>query len=107
MTPRSELPALLFAATLLSGNLEAVTCEGIASLKLPDTSITLTRTVAAGEFSGPEAASQEAEFRKLPAFCRVQGVIRPSSDSNIEFEVWMPTSGWNGRYLGVGSGRGA
>ena len=102
-----ELPALLFAATLLSGNLEAVTCESIASLKLPDTSITMTRNVAAGEFSGPEntpTASQEAEFRKLPAFCRVQGVIRPSSDSNIDFEVWMPISGWNGRYLGVGNG---
>ncbi len=90
MKHRSELPALLVAATLLSGNLLAVTCEGIASLKLPDTSNMIARTVAAGEFSGPEStptAPQEAEFRKLPAFCRVQGVIRPSSDSNIEFEV--------------------
>ena len=107
MTRRPELPALLFAATLLTGNLLAGTCEGIAGLKLPDTSITIARIVAAGEFSGPEntaTASQEAEFRKLPAFCRVQGVIRPSSDSNIDFEVWMPISGWNGRYLGVGNG---
>ena len=107
MTCRSELPALLFAATLLTGNLLAGTCEGIAGLKLPDTSITIARIVAAGEFSGPEnaaTASQAAEFRKLPAFCRVQGVIRPSSDSNIDFEVWMPISGWNGRYLGVGNG---
>src|SRR5665213_1815635 len=107
MTLRSEVPALVFAATLLTGNLLAVTCEGIASLKLPDTSIMIARIVAAGEFSGPENAatpSQSAEFRKLPAFCRVQGVIRPSSDSNIDFEVSMPISGWNGRYLGVGNG---
>ena len=107
MMRRSELPALLFAATLLSGNLLAVTCESIASLKLPDTSIMIARTVPASEFSVPEStpnAAQEAEFRKLPAFCRVQGVIRPSSDSNIEFEVWLPSSGWNGRYLGVGNG---
>jgi feruloyl esterase len=40
----------------------------------------------------------------LPAFCRVQGVIRPSNDSHIEFEVWLPMSAWNGRYLGVGNG---
>ncbi len=107
MTCRPELPALFIAATLVTGNLLAGTCEGIAALKLPDTSITIARIVAAGEFSGSEnaaTASQAAEFRKLPAFCRVQGVIRPSSDSNINFEVWMPISGWNGRYLGVGNG---
>ena len=88
MTCRPELLALLFAATSLTGNLLAGTCEGITGLKLPDTSITIARIVAAGEFSGPEnaaTASQAAEFRKLPAFCRVQGVIRPSSDSNINF----------------------
>ena len=101
------VPVLFFAATLVTSNLLAGTCEGIVSVKLPDTTITIARTVPAGEFSGPEntvTASQEAEFKKLPAFCRVQGVIRPSSDSNIEFEVWLPASGWNGRYLGVGNG---
>jgi feruloyl esterase len=34
----------------------------------------------------------------------VEGVIQPSSDSHIEFEVWLPSSGWNGKYLGVGNG---
>jgi Tannase and feruloyl esterase len=43
-------------------------------------------------------------FESLPAFCRFQGVIQPSSDSHIEFEVWLPMSGWNGKYLGVGNG---
>ncbi|MBV8903778.1 MAG: tannase/feruloyl esterase family alpha/beta hydrolase [Acidobacteriia bacterium] len=37
-------------------------------------------------------------------FCRVEGTIAPSSDSNIEFEVWLPISGWNGKDLGVGNG---
>jgi feruloyl esterase len=31
-------------------------------------------------------------------------VITPSPESHIEFEVWLPTSGWNGRYMGVGNG---
>ena len=32
-------------------------------------------------------------------FCRVQGVTRPSTDSLINFEVWLPAtaSAWNGR----------
>ena len=34
----------------------------------------------------------------------MEGLIQPSSDSHIEFEVWMPSSGWNGKYLAVGNG---
>jgi feruloyl esterase len=30
--------------------------------------------------------------------------LTPTSDSNIKIEVWMPYSGWNGRYLGTGGG---
>ncbi len=100
-------PALLLAVPLLKGSLLAGTCESIASLRLPDTTIAIAQIVSAGEFAAHEStatASQKEEFQKLPAFCRVQGVIRPSSDSNIDFEVWLPISGWNGKYLGVGNG---
>jgi feruloyl esterase len=45
-----------------------------------------------------------AAFKSLPAFCRVQGVIQPSGDSHIEFEVWLPMSGWNRDYMGVDNG---
>ena len=38
-------------------------------------------------------------------FCRVQGSIKPSSDSDIAFEVWLPPqAGWNSKYEGVGNG---
>ncbi len=40
----------------------------------------------------------------MPEICRVQGVLTPSPDSHVEFEVWLPTAGWNGRYLGTGNG---
>ena len=97
---------LLIASAILPGALCAATCDKIAGLQLPDTSITSARVVAAGEFAPPRAANpaQAAAYKTLPAFCRVQGVIRPTSDSDIEFEVWMPASDWNGRYLGVGNG---
>src|SRR5437879_3509449 len=38
------------------------------------------------------------------AFCRVVADARPSADSNIKIEVWMPVSGWNGRFRGQGNG---
>jgi hypothetical protein len=38
-------------------------------------------------------------------FCRVQGVIKPSADSDINFEVWLPSANsWNGRYGAIGNG---
>ncbi len=75
-------------------------CASLAKLSLPSTTITRAEAVPAGNFqppSGPLATN-------LPAFCRVTGVIAPSSDSNIQFEVWLPASGWNGRFQGIGNG---
>jgi hypothetical protein len=38
-------------------------------------------------------------------FCRVRGLVRPTSDSDIRFEVWLPpAASWNGKYEGVGNG---
>jgi hypothetical protein len=34
----------------------------------------------------------------------VHAVSAPSAGSHIEFEVWLPSSGWNGRYVGAGNG---
>jgi Tannase and feruloyl esterase len=82
-------------------------CETLASLKLPDTTITVAESVAAGAFvlpitTGPGGAP--VSFKDLPAFCRVAATIRPTRDSDIKVEVWMPTEGWNGRFRGRGNG---
>lgn len=85
----------------------AATCEDLVSLKLPDTTITLAQSVAAGAFTPPPdpfAFPPAVPFKDVPAFCRVTGVIKPTSDSNIQFEVWMPTAGWNGKLQGIGNG---
>ena len=29
---------------------------------------------------------------------------KPTSDSDIKVEVWLPASGWNGNFQGVGNG---
>ena len=40
----------------------------------------------------------------MPAFCRVAATLRPTSDSDIKVEVWLPGSGWNGKFQVVGNG---
>lgn len=38
-------------------------------------------------------------------FCRVAGTIKPTTDSDIHFELWLPPqSDWNSKFQGVGSG---
>lgn len=59
--------------------------------------------VAVGAFT-PPAGPKAAIYKITPEFCRVRGVLTPSTDSHIEYEIWMPVSGWNGKYLGVGNG---
>jgi feruloyl esterase len=47
----------------------------------------------------------ESNYPKLPAFCRVEATLRPTSDSEIKIEVWMPEpAAWNGKYEGTGNG---
>lgn len=44
------------------------------------------------------------ELKGVPPFCRVTAELTPSPDSDIKIEVWMPLSGWNGKYEGQGNG---
>jgi feruloyl esterase len=41
----------------------------------------------------------------VPAHCRVVAVLRPSNDSEINMELWLPPAGvWNGKFQVVGNG---
>ena len=103
--------AVLFLATLCaaaglfpSPGLARQSCESLSSLKLPQTTITTAVSVPAGKFQRPGAQPANRAASNLPAFCRVTGVIRPTRDSDIRFEVWMPSENWNGKFNGVGNG---
>jgi feruloyl esterase len=105
---KSLLP-LIPAALLTCGALPAAaaSCEDLARVALPNTTITLAQSVAAGAFTPPVPSWASAFMRSTPvpvAFCRVGGNIRPTKDSDIKFEVWLPVSGWSGRYESVGNG---
>ena len=89
----------------------AASCESLASLSLPNAKITLAQSVAPGAFTPPGAGGIDAAgapagalFSRLPAFCRVAATLTPSSDSDIKIEVWLPASGWNGKFQAVGNG---
>lgn len=78
----------------------AASCESLAQLKMSATTIESAMSVPAGTFTPPKSAA----IAGLPAFCRVTGVIQPSDDSHIRFEVWLPAAGWNGKLQGIGNG---
>jgi len=81
----------------------ATTCSQLAtSFNRPNTTITIAQTVPAGTFVTPTVPPQT--ITGLPQFCRVAGYSTPTSDSHISFEVWVPESGWNLKYLQVGCG---
>lgn len=76
-----------------------ISCERLATLALPDTTITTVETVAGPGFTPPGGRA----LAKLPSFCRVAATSKPA----VRFEVWLPQNGWNGKFQGVGNGANA
>ena len=75
------------------GDLTSFTSEG-------NTTVTAATLVTSGTLVTPNKLT----LTNLPAFCRVQGLSKPSSESNIYFEVWLPSATWNGKFLSSGEG---
>jgi feruloyl esterase len=81
---------------------EAAACAALTGSKLPDGT---TVVEAAAVPAGALRVSDHITIPNLPAFCRVQGISRPTADSNIRFEVWLPRpAAWNQRFLSTGEG---
>ena len=78
----------------------ALNLEGNAAVVSPAT----VQEITSGSYTPAGAA---APITGLPPFCRVALDISSTGDatqSQILVEVWLPTAGWNGRYLGTGNG---
>ena len=104
---RRLLFAFVFASSSVLANGMAAAapagtpCAQLTALTIPSVTITAAAEVAAGAFTPP--GTQTA--LTLPAFCRVEATARPTSDSEIKFEVWIPPAeAWNGKFQGVGNG---
>ncbi|MGH9741082.1 MAG: tannase/feruloyl esterase family alpha/beta hydrolase, partial [Candidatus Acidiferrum sp.] len=110
MSKLAAVAILAISGVILPGAKAAgKSCEQLAQLALPNTTITSAQIFAAGAFEPPATAALWLRgdpnlYKTLPAFCRVTAVSKPSVDSDIKIEVWMPASGWNGKFRGQGNG---
>lgn len=90
--------AAMHAAPAVPGS-----CESLSSLALPNMTITSAQSVPAGGMAAAGGRGAAA-LQRLPAFCRVAATLKPTSDSEIKMEVWLPASGWNGNLEANGNG---
>jgi feruloyl esterase len=91
------------AATVVTAPaaVEAQSCESLSKPASPTVSINVAAIIDTGTFA--PAGSKES-YSHLPAFCRVVATLKPTADSDIRAEIWLPVSRWNGKFLAVGSG---
>ncbi len=109
-----KLFVIPFQAALLASGLLAQSaggaqapCDSLAALALPNTKITLAQLVPAGTFTLPPSplpTQTTPSFKDVPTFCRIVAEAAPTPDSDIKIEVWMPATGWNGKFRGQGNG---
>lgn len=79
-------------------------CEDLMRLQLPGVEIVSVSLVPEGPLAMPEGSPTPGPQMIVPAHCAVSANARPTSDSEIGVAVWLPVSGWNGKYLQVGNG---
>lgn len=94
-------------------------CGALAQVALPGATITAATMVAEGQYQFPDGV-EAGNFVKMsrrsgmnvaghvtdganPAFCRVAATLKPTSDSDIKVEIWLPMTGWNGKMLALGN----
>lgn len=79
-------------------------CEttALAALSLDQASVQSATAVAAGDY---RPAGSNQTLANLPAFCRIEARATPSSDSLVNFQVWVPEgTAWNGKLVTTGNG---
>lgn len=95
--PVNRLAIVLFLVPPVLG----ADCAALTRLPIPNATIVTAGNVSGGVFE-PKGGRP---VRNLPPFCRVNAILKPSSDSEIEIEVWMPEPAkWNGKFQGIGNG---
>jgi hypothetical protein len=78
----------------------AARCNGLAALRLPDTSIVSAALVPA-KAAETTIAGETPGYR---SFCRVVARVRSAPDSDIGVEIWLPAQDWTGVFHGNGNG---
>jgi len=87
---------------ILSTAILATPCENLANLELSDATITSAEMVPEGP--SPKGFPGSPPQADIPNHCRVQLDLKPTSDSLIKMELWLPAKNWNGKFMGAGNG---
>src|SRR4051812_27681765 len=98
---RALMMALIVGIAFVPVVSRAGSCESLAKQGAAGFEIVSATAVKAGAFAEPESLQSHPD---LPAFCRVVATAKPTSDSAIGIEVWLPAASWNGKFLALGSG---
>ena len=107
MNIKNTIIAASAAGLMLSANSAyAATCESVMTAKLANGTVTSAQSVAQGGLAQAGAGGRGggAALADVPAFCRVAATLTPTKDSDIKIEVWLPATGWNGKFQAVGNG---
>src|SRR5262245_39504595 len=104
------------AFMLMSAAATSMPCENLTSVKLDKATIASAQSVPEGPApargggrgqarAGGAPATPAPPPPMIPAHCRVQLVLKPSSDSLINMELWLPPADkWNGKFQAIGNG---
>ena len=81
-------------------------CEDLKNLALNHVTITSAVSVEAGPMKPPKTPGPFPQPKGIvPRHCEVESTARPTSDSEINFLLWLPyADAWNGKYMQLGNG---
>ena len=74
--------------------------EKLISAPIQDGEVTEAKLMEAGS----SASIPGIPVGPAPEYIKVSVTCKPEEGSNIRIEVWLPTDGWNGDFVGVGNG---
>jgi feruloyl esterase len=80
-------------------------CESLTAVRLDHAQVLSAANIPAAPLKTPPASPFPLPAVTVPAHCEVKAVARPSADSEIQFEIWLPpASAWNGKFVQHGNG---
>src|SRR5688572_10550925 len=94
-----------FAIALALTGGSGATHAALSCAQLTSVTPEVTTTITSATLTAPGPVSGTTVSSTVP-FCRAQGTARPTSDSEIKFEVWLPATAaaWTGRMKVNGTG---
>jgi feruloyl esterase len=96
----------LSVSVLAAGAAQAASCSDLVNVSLAGGRITSAEQFAGGSMAIPgPMPGMTSSVNGLPSFCKVAAVMKPSPESDIKVEIWLPdAAAWNGKFLGTGNG---